>query len=603
MTKEELATSGSSNYYSLGRLQLKYDRAGRRTDRGFFSNNRTNYLNLDTTQTYSYYTTNQQLSKIERTGASAQKARYAYDAGGRLTSQTLGNGAWTQYEYYASGALSKITHRKSSGTPAIFASVAYQYDKAGNVTKAILDDDALTYSGDATVTYAYDDAYRLTHEDCAPAGGSYRKAYRFKYEFDGVGNRTKLRYYNGSSTSTYTFEYSARNELTLMNDGTYDYQYSYDTRGNLTEMYVDQSGGGYGIRIKTFGWDADDRLVSVDDELWQDEYLSWSWYVDYKYDHAGRRVAKSVNGGAWRWYLYDGLKVVAEGTGTSSKMYYTTAPDDPGGIICRDASAGTNPLYYHYDRLGNVMAVSDSNGAPYALYTMSAFGSVLEKGTSTGYSSEHGTDPQPYHLTTKEYDNDSGLYYFNVRWYDSWSGRFLSRDPMPPDAMYPITYNSYVTCWQNPANSYDIMGLEVSTAKCERIARVTSLQGEDSWTVDTHTPWVLYRVDLMSAGTRYSGFEKVMCDWRRTYKRVKHILRRYKNFDTIRCSMRCGEDEEIRWYYTENSFFYTHESKEITNAQTENRSWKRSGGSLVGGGLILEAKAMCLKYHRPSDNW
>jgi RHS repeat-associated protein len=312
------------------------------------------------------------------------------------------------------------------------------------------------------VTYAYDDAYRLTLEDCVPAGGSYRKAYRFKYEFDGVGNRTKLRYYNGSSTSTYTFEYSARNELTLMNDGTYDYQYSYDTRGNLVEKYVDQ-GEQYGIRITTYGWDAQDHLVSVDDELWQNDYLSWSWSVDYKYDHAGRRVAKSVNGGAWRWYFYDGLKVVAEGTSSSDKQYYTTAPGDPGGIICRDSTAGTNPLYYHYDRLGNVMAVSDSNGAPYALYTMGAFGYVLEKGTSTGYSSEHATDPQPYHLTTKEYDNDVGLYYFNARWYDLWTGRFVSRAVNPVYVEHP-----YVIAENRPLYFVDTTGLEYTYCDCEK---------------------------------------------------------------------------------------------------------------------------------------
>jgi len=61
---------------------------------------------------------------------------------------------------------------------------------------------------------------------------------------------------------------------------------------------------------------------------------------------------------------------------------------------------------------------------------MDAFGNVLEKGTSTGYSAEHQSDPQPYHLTTREYDPDIGLYYFSARWYDPTFGRFISHEPL-----------------------------------------------------------------------------------------------------------------------------------------------------------------------------
>jgi len=70
-----------------------------------------------------------------------------------------------------------------------------------------------------------------------------------------------------------------------------------------------------------------------------------------------------------------------------------------GGIICRDEN-GTK-YWYHYDRLGNVVAVTNFYGSVASLYTMDAFGNVLEKGNA-GYLYEHSTDPQPYHLTTKE---------------------------------------------------------------------------------------------------------------------------------------------------------------------------------------------------------
>jgi RHS repeat-associated protein len=178
-----------------------------------------------------------------------------------------------------------------------------------------------------------------------------------------------------------------------------------------------------------------------------------------KYTLTRRRVAKKVGAGNWRWYFYDGLKVVAEGTGTSDKIHYTNSPGAIGGIISRDNN-GTK-YWYHYDRLGNVMAVTDSNGNLYAGYTMEAFGNVLEIGTATGYYSTQ-SDPQPYHLTTKELDPDSGLYYFNARWYDSLVGRFVSWDSVfrgkaPADCATGWFYSSnpYSFVDNSPPNTVD----------------------------------------------------------------------------------------------------------------------------------------------------
>ena len=46
-------------------------------------------------------------------------------------------------------------------------------------------------------------------------------------------------------------------------------------------------------------------------------------------DLLGRWVAKKVNDGSWRWYFYDGLKVIAEGMTTTNKVFYTLAPGPP----------------------------------------------------------------------------------------------------------------------------------------------------------------------------------------------------------------------------------------------------------------------------------
>ena len=451
MTKEALDgfTTGTWVMHPLGERKVQYDAAGRRTKQAFKSENRTGYLNLDTYQTYAYNSTKQWLSKIQRESSASEKADYFYDdTDGHVTKMSYGNGARAEYGYDASGALTRISHYNGSGT--LIASVGYEYDAAGNVTKAALDD-SLTYSGDATVSYEYDGLYRLTREYCAPAQGSYRAGYDYKYMYDAVGNRTKKQDSNGTTS----YSYSARNELLSVWHSWPPYclaSLAYDLRGNLTKTTHYREEELYWGRTLYY-WSSDDKLTKV--EIYDDDDELTN-RAEYKYDLLGRRVAKRLNvdeenPGPWRWYFYDGLQVETEGTGTNDKIYYTHSPSAIGGIITRDNN-GTK-YWYHFDRLGNVMAVTDSNGNLYAGYTMEAFGNTLEVGTSTGYSATQ-SDPQPYHLTTKEFDSDAGLYFFNARWYDAVTGRFVSRAPFPVEVEHPYTF-----CDNNPARFTDSNGM------------------------------------------------------------------------------------------------------------------------------------------------
>ena len=455
---------------------MQYDVVGRRTKLLFKSENRTGYLNLDTYQTYSY-NANQQLSRIQRDADSAKAAVYTYDSDGRVTrvSDNTYYGSWSSYGYDASGALTKIGHYSGFHSDSPIATLAYQYDAAGNVTRLEWDDDldnANTWnlqSGRATITYQYDDLYRLTREYCSPGSNSHRRQYGDEYWYDAVGNRTKMRYYNvdhqeevwdeelqdwvwvtSPAWEETSYQYSSRNELTRTTfEGTDDTIYTYDLRGNLTKKGSTE-----------YYWDGQDHLTKVG---------KGGTTTQYKYDLLGRRVGKKVGSGAWNWYFYDGLKVAAEGTSTTNKTFYTNGPGDVGGIVSR------GDYYYHYDRLGNVVAVTSGGGNLVDLYTMDAFGNVLQVAQS-GYGYYNNTNSsQPYHLTSKEHDSESGLYYFKARWYDPEVGRFASRDPrsreflvkvgcgglrqlvriLVSDPSYADWVNSYIYCHNNPTGHVD----------------------------------------------------------------------------------------------------------------------------------------------------
>jgi len=129
---------------------------------------------------------------------------------------TYGNGARAEYSYYTSGPLQAVSHFSAGGT--LIASTTYEYDRAGNVTRVVPDDN-LAANGDATMTYQYDALYRLTREQCAPAQGSSRFGFTYEYWYDAVGNRTKFRQTDlWTNNRVMVFEYSPRNELTRYSD-------------------------------------------------------------------------------------------------------------------------------------------------------------------------------------------------------------------------------------------------------------------------------------------------------------------------------------------------------------------------------------------------
>ena len=137
--------------------------------------------------------------------------------------------------------------------------------------------------------------------------------------------------------------------------------------------------------------------------------------------------------------VHSGLNVAAEGTGTGDRTY-NFGGGGPGGIVCRG-----DAYFYHCDRLGNVVAVSNVYGNATGFYTMDSFGNVVERAGAGGFSTTLG-EFQPYHLTTKELDPDTGLYYFNARWNDCAVGRFIS------------TASPYTLAGNNPANYYNADG-------------------------------------------------------------------------------------------------------------------------------------------------
>jgi len=98
-----------------------------------------------------------------------------------------------------------------------------------------------------------------------------------------------------------------------------------------------------------------------------------------------------------------------------------------------------------------VVAVTDYSGKILRGYQYDAFGNIPFS-FATGQSGAAPTDDILF--TGKDLDPDTGLYYFNARWFDSETGRYVSRTLVARFEEHPYLY-----CSSNPLNRVDTNGL------------------------------------------------------------------------------------------------------------------------------------------------
>ena len=325
---------------------------------------------------------------------------FGYDALSRRNSLTRPMGVNTTYTYDPVSNLLSVLHKLGT---TILDGASYTYDPANN-RKTRVDKRLST-----TLTYGYDNIYELLS---AKQGSTTKET----YTYDAVGNRL-------SSLGVSPYSYNPSNELTA----TPSASYTYDNNGNT----LTKSGG------TTYSWDFENRLVSA--------VVPGTGTVAFKYDLFGRRVQKSSASGTTN-YLYDGDGDNAieelDGSGNVLARYAQTLEMDELLSEYRSGLAS----YYEQDGLSSVSSLSNSGGTLANTYVYDSFGKMT---TFTG------TLTNPFRYTARDYDMESGLYYYRARYYDTSAGRFLSEDPLGVRDQL----NMYVHVRNNPTNFDDPFGL------------------------------------------------------------------------------------------------------------------------------------------------
>lgn len=319
--------------------------------------------------------------------------------------------------------------------------IDYLYDAVGNIVSLIEN------SGTAATknaSYVYDDLYRLESStvSATTAGQDYTRT----QTYGPTGNIL-------SKSDVGAYEYAQQGKTNpqavsrISNTDGSSMDFVYDDNGNLIQETQTHSDGS--SLVKDLSWDELDRIVSI---AVTNEAGSVST-VSFVYDQGGRRLSKTLSndlGLKTTLYPFSDYEVTEEGmtkvSVSANNMHLAT-------IESPQASSLQPPAVFfsHTDHLGGGNILTDSDGEQSQTLDYYPFGSIRVDQQYTEFD-----ETKKY--TGHEFDDETGYYYAQARYYHPHIGRFISEDPlgwrvgelMERFQQTPQAFNDYSYTINNP---------------------------------------------------------------------------------------------------------------------------------------------------------
>jgi RHS repeat-associated protein len=198
---------------------------------------------------------------------------------------------------------------------------------------------------------------------------------------------------------------------------------------------VERSSGGAVVQETSFTYDVFDRRIGKTVDL----------------DGAGPLAAQTIR------FVHDGEHAWADFDGSGNLVARYLFGDQTDEILAR-FRPGQGIAWYLTDHLGTVRDLVGSSGELIDHLDYDSFGSVSVE-TQPAYGDR-------FKFTGREFDAETGLYYYRARFFDPALGRFVSQDPIGFSAGDP---NLYRYVHNSPLTATDPMG---ETAVVEYLAKI-----------------------------------------------------------------------------------------------------------------------------------
>jgi RHS repeat-associated protein len=256
---------------------------------------------------------------------------------------------------------------------------------------------------------AYDSLNRLS--TTVSQGSANYSQWGLSWTYDRYGNRTAQTVTAGTGPSNSVTVSATTNQITTSG-------YHYDANGNMTNDGVN-----------TLVYDAENRAISSAGAFGT---------ATYSYDGMGRRVQKTVAGTTTTYVLAgsDPVSEYANGTLTNEYIRY-------GSYLLAEYNSGA--LIYHGRDHVSVRLTMDTNGNKLGEQGDYPFGEDWYMTNTT----------TKWHPTNYEWDAESGNEHATFRYDVNRLGRFLSVDPVRPQALDPQQLNRYSYVASDPIGKKD----------------------------------------------------------------------------------------------------------------------------------------------------
>jgi RHS repeat-associated protein len=321
-----------------------------------------------------------------------------------------------------------------------------------------------------TGTYTYDALYRLisatgreltslgmpSHEDfpdnipCPNRDPNALQNYTQKYEYDEVGNIKQLSSDGSRSHWVRDYIYDQANNRLLRHSGTTN-EYYYDDHGNITGM----------PHLHFLRWDYRDQFYNTSNGT----YSSF-----YSYDAQGNRTRKVIDKDniiETRFYI-NGFELYRREVNGAIDYERTTlniSDDEKAFVLIEQKTRESEVVRYQYDNhLGSACLELDHTGRIISYEEYHPFGTTSYRSGR----SEIEVSLKRYKYCSKERDEQTGFYYYGMRYYAAWLCRFVSVDPL--QFKYPY-YTPYQYAGNKPVSFIDLDGREEFPNPYDMLAR------------------------------------------------------------------------------------------------------------------------------------
>ena len=403
-----------------------------------------------------FYTYDDEMRVVQVKEGGNLTASYAYDENGNKISETLANGVVSTYSYNACNKVTKLVTKSGKFD---ISSYEYSYYLDGSDACKVRNENGII----ETTSYDYDGLKRLTRESISNG----KTADTYSYEYDDYGNRSKM-VANGSEEYETVYDYTVNGKYTALlqkeiktvketpsavtsNNGLAisptdlitstaadakreETAYSYDANGNqITKITADKT--------ETNTYDSLNQLIGFTDG---------KTTASYKYDVDGLRISKTVDGHSIDqiWNDDKQIAVDADGSNPYKAQIYIRGTNLLAG--CEFVQAvKSDYTYYTQNAHGDVVNLTDNNGAVTKTYQYDAFG--VEKNIDD-------TDTNAFRYCGEYYDKETATIYLRARYYSPSTGRFISRDSFAGSNNDPLSLNLYTYCHNNPVSGTDSTG-------------------------------------------------------------------------------------------------------------------------------------------------